>query len=132
MYRRTLSLTPLMLALALAPALVVPHALHAAEGAEPASDRTVAADASLAEAQALYRDARFAEAMAKVDEALRRNPGLEAGRTLKSNILAVLGEREDRLKAVADWAKSLQDVHTQEVAVRIRVLIFQSAMIFSG
>jgi len=123
MHRRTLSLSPLMLALALAPGVLQPNTLRAAEGVETASGRSVAADASLAEAQELYRDARFAEALAKTEEALRRNPELEGGRTLKSNILAVLGEREDRLKAVADWAKSLQDIHTQEVAVRIRGLI---------
>ena len=130
--RTCVPLTPLILALAAigatVPAEEIPAAdpkaaLEQAAQAFAGSPAGLAGDAALAEAQALYRKAQFVECRAKVEEAIRLNPANAAAITLREDVLAVLSQRDNRLQMAATWFRTLQDVRTQETAVRLEGLI---------
>ena len=136
---RRLPLTPLMLALAVMPWTVTGGGLTAAEAAAdgaaatapaPASgpevssgQNSLTAQAAYAEALALYRKGAFAEAKDKVDEAVRLDPANPDAQRLREDVLAVLSQRDNRVQMAATWFRTLQDVRTQENAVRIGTLI---------
>lgn len=90
--------------------------LKASEGHSPDA---IAAEAKYVEARALYQAARFVEARAAVDAALLRYPPHRAAQALREDILAVLSLRDNRLKQATTWLGSIQDVKTQETAVRL-------------
>ena len=126
---RRLPLTPLMLALAM-PWVVAPADMRAAEPqaeageALPATGSTsLASQAAYAEAYALYRKAHFTEAREKIDEAVHLDPANNDAQRLREDILAVLSQRDNRVQMAATWFRTLQDVRTQETAVRIGALI---------
>jgi Bacterial type II and III secretion system protein len=133
---RRLPLTPMMLALAMPWAVTAD--LRAAENqpdpttvpapaatapAAPAGQEQIAAQAAYAEALALYRKAYFAEARDKVDTAVRLDPGNADAQRLREDVLAILSQRDNRVQMAANWSRTLQDVSTQETAVRIGTLI---------
>ncbi len=128
---RRLPLTPMMLAFAM-PWAVIPAA-HAAEAdktdvqpsstAEPLASTALRAQAALAQATALYRKANFVEAKELVDEAVRLDPANAQAQALREDILAVLSQRDNRVQMATNWARTMQDVRTQETAVRIGALI---------
>jgi len=89
----------------------------------PATPDQVVAEARYRDAVAAYNLAHFVEAKQLCDAALRANPAHEGARHLMENILAILGERNDSLQMAATWFKSLQDVRTQELAVRLDALL---------
>lgn len=143
---RIRSLTPLMLALtslpltaadqgdtgtapAPAPAPGAPAATTPQDndhGTTPAPSETpaqVQAEARYRAALAEYRQAHFAEAESLCEAALRVDPAHEGALRLKRQIDAVLGNRNDALAMAANWFKSLQDVRTQELAVRLDALL---------
>jgi type II secretory pathway component GspD/PulD (secretin) len=134
MIRRTLPLTPLMLALAAALPLAVPAAEQGPgpDAGQAAGTQMAAADAAYGQAVAAFRDARFAEASAKVDEALRLMPSHAQALALRKDVQAVLGQRDDRLEMAATWFKSIQDVQMQETAIRIRALVESGDRKFAG
>jgi type II secretory pathway component GspD/PulD (secretin) len=124
---RRLPLTPMMLALAL-PWAIIPAGAAEAGGENPppnvtASEASLAAQAAYAEAYAQYRKAAFAEAKDKIDEAVRLDPANADAQRLREDILAVLSQRDNRVQMAATWSKTLQDVRTQETAVRVGSLI---------
>ncbi len=123
---RRIPLTPVLLALAALPMI------QAAEGESgggqqpaqaPVQVSALASEAAYAEAYARYRKAEFVEAREKVEEAVRLDPGNTKAQTLREDILAVLSQRNNRLQMAAAWFRTLQDVRTQEIAVRIDSLI---------
>lgn len=118
MIRRNLPLTPLMMALVAGLPL-----LGAAEGGAPVPGVTVEAASALERGETAFREARFAEAAAALDEALRQEPGNARAQALRREVDAVLGQRSDRLEMAATWFRSLQDVRMQETVIRIRGLI---------
>lgn len=128
---RRLPLTPMMLALAM-PWAVLP-ALQAADAektdVQPApadtdsGNNALRAQAAYAQAAALYRKANFVEAKEQADEAVRLDPANAEAQSLREDILAVLSQRDNRVQMAANWARTLQDVRTQETAVRIGTLI---------
>ena len=125
---RRLPLTPMMLALAL-PWAVIPAGAAEAGGETPPptttapAETSLAAQAAYAEAYAQYRKAAFAEAKDKIDEAVRLDPANADAQRLREDILAVLSQRDNRVQMAATWSKTLQDVRTQETAVRVGSLI---------
>ena len=125
---RRLPLTPMMLALAL-PWAVIPAGAAEAGGETPPptttapAETSLAAQAAYAEAYAQYRKAAFAEAKDKIDEAVRLDPANADAQRLREDILAVLSQRDNRVQMAATWSKTLQDVRTQETAVRVGALI---------
>ncbi|MBA3707448.1 MAG: hypothetical protein H0W83_01355 [Planctomycetes bacterium] len=131
---RTRSLTPLIAALLAIPACVTTaqdqsgtdpnKALEEyAQKGDRGTPEQVQAEARYREAYAQYRQAHFAEAREAVEAALRSNPSHVAAQRLRDDILAVLGQRDNRLQMAATWFKSLQDVKTQELAVRFDSLL---------
>ncbi len=132
---RRLPLTPLMLALAVMPWTVTGGGLIAAEASADGAAATAPApvvsggqnslnaQAAYAEALALYRKGAFAEAKDKVDEAVRLDPANADAQRLREDVLAVLSQRDNRVQMAATWFRTLQDVRTQENAVRIGALI---------
>ena len=124
---RRLPLTPMMLAIAM-PWVVGQADLRAAEEQPPVEQTAPRLDAlgsqaAYAEAFALYRKANFAEAKDKVDEAVRLDPANADAQRLREDILAVLSQRDNRVQMAATWSKTLQDVRTQETAVRVGALV---------
>jgi type II secretory pathway component GspD/PulD (secretin) len=123
-----LALSPLLLAIAaLAPAADEPAPAPApapavVEQAKP-GDAEVAAEASYAEALAKYRAGAFAEALDLVNRAVQLYPPHAGAQQLRSDVLSVLSNRENRLKMAASWFASLQDIRTQETAVRLASLL---------
>ncbi len=136
------SLTPLLLALASLPlaaaegdggAAPAPQPAPATGGENGGGDNggdhgtgmpaKVLAEARYRAALAEYRQAHFAEAKDLVEAALRADPTHEAAIRLRNDIDAVLGSRSDTLQMAANWFKSMQDVRTQELAVRLDGLI---------
>jgi len=79
----------------------------------------VAAEAKYTEARAHYLAARFIEARENVEEALRLYPPHRAAASLRDDILAIQSVRDNRLQAATQWLANIQDVRTQEVAVRM-------------
>jgi len=126
-----LALSPLLLAIAvMAPAAEepapAPAPAPAAAATEPAprpGDAEVAAEAAYAEALAKYRGGAFAEALDLVEKAVRLYPPHAGAQQLRTDVLAVLSNRENRLKMAASWFGSLQDIRTQETAVRLSALL---------
>ena len=131
---RRLPLTPMMLALAMPWAVTAD--LRAAENqpdpttapvptapAVPAGQEQIQAQAAYAEALALYRKANFAEARDKVDAAIRLDPANADAQRLREDVLAILSQRDNRVQMAANWSRTLQDIRTQETAVRIGTLI---------
>lgn len=123
-----LALSPLLLAIAaLAPAAddapAPAPAPAAAEQAAKPGDAEVAADAAYAEALAKYRAGAFTEALDLVNRAVQLFPPHAGAQQLRNDVLAVLSNRENRLKMAASWFASLQDIRTQETAVRLSALL---------
>ena len=128
---RRVPLSPMMLALAM-PWTVIPAAYAAEAGksdvqpgttAEPIASTALRAQAALAQATALYRKANFVEAKDFIDQAVRLDPANAEAQSLREDILAVLSQRDNRLQMATNWARTMQDVRTQETAVRIGALI---------
>ncbi len=123
-----LALSPLLLALAvLAPAAEAepapaPAPAPAEQPARP-GEAEVAADAAYAEALAKYRGGAFAEALELVQRAVQLYPPHAGAQQLRSDVLAVLSNRENRLKMASAWFGSLQDIRTQETVVRLAALL---------
>jgi type II secretory pathway component GspD/PulD (secretin) len=92
-------------------------------GTEPATPDQVLAEARFREAENEYHLAHFVEAKSLAEAALRANPSHQGARHLLSDIEAILGERSNSLQMAATWFKSLQDVRTQELAVRLDGLL---------
>jgi tetratricopeptide (TPR) repeat protein len=118
----------MMLALAM-PWAVIP-AVYAAEAeksdvqsVEPIASTALRSQAALAQATALYRKANFVEAKDLVDDAVRLDPANAEAQSLREDILAVLSQRDNRVQMATNWARTMQDVRTQETAVRIGALI---------
>ena len=128
---RRLPLTPVMLAFAMQ--WVVIPAVHTAEAektdvppsstTEPLKSTALRAQAALAQATALYRKANFVEAKEQIDEAVRLDPANAQAQSLREDILAVLSQRDNRVQMATNWARTMQDVRTQETVVRIGSLI---------
>ncbi len=126
-----LVLSPLLLAIAImAPAAAAAAAEPATEPTPTPAERTarpgeaeVAAEAAYAEALAKYRAGAFAEALDLVQRAVQLYPPHAGAQQLRSDVLAVLSNRENRLQMAATWFGSLQDVRTQETAVRLSALM---------
>jgi type II secretory pathway component GspD/PulD (secretin) len=122
-----LALSPLLLAIAAAapaaedaaPAQTPPPAPAPAELGEA----EVAAEAFYAEGLAKYRGGFFAEALELAELAVQAYPPHAGAQRLRSDVLAVLANRDDRLRMAAAWFASLQDVRTQETAVRLSALL---------
>lgn len=130
--RPRLPLTPLILALTAVGATVPAEetaptnpqvALEQLAKEFAGSPSGLASDAALAEAQAFYRKAQFVECRAKVDEAIRLNPANAGAIALREDVLAVLSQRDNRLQMAATWFRTLQDVRTQEAAIRLEGLV---------
>ncbi len=83
----------------------------------------VEAEAKYVQARAEFANAHFVEAREAVEAALRLYPSHEAAQALRQDILAVLSRRDNRLQMAATWFHALQDVKTQEIAVRLAALM---------
>jgi type II secretory pathway component GspD/PulD (secretin) len=123
-----LALSPLLLAIAvLAPAVEAeptpaPPPAVSEQAAQP-GDAEVSAEAAYAEALAKYRAGAFTEALELVNRAVQLYPPHAGAQRLRNDVLAVLSNRENRLKMAASWFASLQDIRTQETAVRLAALL---------
>jgi type II secretory pathway component GspD/PulD (secretin) len=123
-----LALSPLLLAIAvLAPLAAVepaptPAPVPVEQAAQP-GDAEVAAEAAYAEALAKYRAGAFAESLELVQRAVQLYPPHAGAQKLRSDVLAVLANRDSRLSMAASWFGSLQDIRTQETAVRLSALL---------
>lgn len=124
--RSPLPLTPLLLAIAaLAPAgEAAPGQPGGADAAASTAgiDRA-AADAKYADALGRYRAGAFAEALELVRQALALDPDHMLASRLRSDVQGVLNFRDSRLRMAAEWFGSLQDVRTEETAVRLNALL---------
>jgi type II secretory pathway component GspD/PulD (secretin) len=87
------------------------------------SQARVDAEAKYVTARAEFQNAHFVEARELTEEALRLYPSHEGAQKLRQEILAVLSQRDNRLQMAATWYHSLQDVKTQEIAVRLAALM---------
>ncbi len=83
----------------------------------------IEAEAKYVQARAEFANAHFVEAREAVEAALRLYPSHEAAQALRQDILAVLSRRDNRLQMAATWFHALQDVKTQEIAVRLAALM---------
>jgi len=81
------------------------------------------AEALYLEARALYRKAYFVEALERVERACAIFPAHREAQQLRSDIEGLLAVRHDRLKLLADWVAQLGDVARQEQAIRLGNLI---------
>ena len=88
-----------------------------------AAPNSQAAATKYVQARAAYQAAHFVEARELIDETIRLNPTQEGAQALREDILAVLSVRTSRLQMAATWFRSMQDVKTQELAVRLEGLI---------
>jgi type II secretory pathway component GspD/PulD (secretin) len=105
-----------------APAAPTPEAaLQAADAA--GAERKTASDTKYVQARAAFQSARFIEARELVDEAIRLNPANNDAQILRDDVLAVLSVRSNRLAMAATWFRAMQDVKTQELAVRLQGLM---------
>ena len=91
-------------------------------GGDVASAKRVNAEQKLVQARAAFQDAQFIEARDLVESALASDPTVPGGGELRANILAVLNVRANRLQMAAEWFRSMQDVKTQELAIRLQSL----------
>ena len=83
----------------------------------------VEAESKYVTARAEFQAGHFVEARELVDDALRIYPSHEGAQKLRQDILAVMSVRDNRLQMAATWFHSLQDVKTQEIAVRLASLM---------
>ena len=90
-----------------------------AKANQPTSPDAIAAEALYIAARAHYQAARFVEARDQVEEALRRYPPHREASALREDILGILALRDNRLKQATTWLADIQDVKTQETAVRM-------------
>lgn len=128
--RPQLPIVPLLLAIAmLAPAAdeaPAPAAAPPAPDPKPAispEQAQVLAEAAYTEGLAKYRAGAFAEALELAEQAVRLYPPHAGAQQLRSDVLAVLSNRDNRLKMAASWFGSLQDIRTQETAVRLSAIM---------
>jgi len=138
--RRLRHLVPLLVALAALPAIArAADDAPAAAGADAAANPpAAAADATPAvptapepvQAEARYRSAleqmhqaHFVEALDLDEGALRADPSHQGAQKLKDQLEAILGKRQNKLLMAAEWFKAMEDVKTQEVAVRLDALV---------
>jgi type II secretory pathway component GspD/PulD (secretin) len=83
----------------------------------------IEAEAKYVTARAEFQNGHFVEARDLVDEALSIYPSHEGAQKLRQDVLAVLSVRDNRLQMAATWFHALQDVKTQEIAVRLAGLM---------
>ncbi len=95
----------------------------ATPGAALSAERKQSADEKLVQARAAFQSAHFIEARELVDEAIRLNPENAEAQALREDVLAVLSVRANRLAMAATWFRAMQDVKTQELAVRLQSLM---------
>ena len=130
-----IALVPLLASLALGAAETTPATQPAQGGASLSPDQqkfwadakstqstspdAIAAEALYIAARAHYQAARFVEARDQVEEALRRYPPHREAIALREDILGILALRDNRLKQATAWLADIQDVKTQETAVRM-------------
>ena len=127
LHNHRLPLTPLLLAIAImAPAaepVVQPEVPGDQAVASQPGQAEVAADAKYTEALGRYRAGAFAESLELVEQAVALYPPHRGAQQLRSDVLAVLSNRANRLRMAASWFGSLQDIRTQETAVRLSALL---------
>ena len=87
------------------------------------SQAQVDAEAKYVTARAEFQNAHFVEARQLVEQAIAIYPSHEGAQKLRQDILAVLSQRDNRLQMAATWFHSIQDVKTQEIAVRLAALM---------
>lgn len=128
---RLFVLIPSLIALTSQSALVAEESVPATaqESAAQTADATAvgsnaaAAKAKYVQASAAFQSAHFAEARELIDASILLNPSDQDAQALRENILAVLSVRSNRLQMAANWFRAMQDVKTQELAVRLQGLI---------
>jgi len=92
-------------------------------GAGAVSKDQVAAEAKVVEAKAYYASGRFIDARESVEAALRLYPPHTGAQALREQILGTLSLRDNTLQMVTKWLGDVQDVRTQETAVRMAALL---------
>jgi len=90
-----------------------------AKANQATSPDAIAAEALYIAARAHYQAARFVEAREQIEEALRRYPPHREATALREDILGLLALRDNRLRQATTWLADIQDVKTQETAVRM-------------
>jgi type II secretory pathway component GspD/PulD (secretin) len=87
------------------------------------SKAQIEAEAKYVTARAEFQNGHFVEARELVEQALRIFPSHEGAQKLRQDVLAVLSVRDNRLQMAASWFHALQDIKTQEIAVRLASLM---------
>lgn len=87
------------------------------------SQAQVDAEAKYVSARAEFQNAHFVEARQLVEQAIAIYPSHEGAQKLRQDILAVLSQRDNRLQMASTWFHAIQDVKTQEIAVRLAALM---------
>jgi type II secretory pathway component GspD/PulD (secretin) len=87
------------------------------------SKAQIEAEAKYVTARAEFQAGHFVEARELVEQALRIFPSHEGAQKLRQDVLAVLSVRDNRLQMAASWFHALQDIKTQEIAVRLASLM---------
>ena len=87
------------------------------------SQAQVDAEAKYVTARAEFQNAHFVEARQLVEQAIAIYPSHEGAQKLRQDILAVLSQRDNRLQMASTWFHAIQDVKTQEIAVRLAALM---------
>ncbi|MFM2092633.1 MAG: hypothetical protein RLZZ127_3122 [Planctomycetota bacterium] len=90
---------------------------------DPAARARLAAEGFYTEALARFRQAHFAEARDLVEKAITAYPAHPGAQALRQEILAVLSVRDNRLQQAAEWFRAMQEVRSQETAVRLGGLL---------
>jgi hypothetical protein len=133
--RRLRHLVPLLVALAAVPGIAraaddapaadagTPPAAADATASAPAAPSPVQAEARYRSALEQMHQAHFVEALDLDEGALRADPSHQGAQKLKDQLEAILGKRQNRLQMAAEWFKAMEDVKTQEVAVRLDSLV---------
>ncbi|MFM2090704.1 MAG: hypothetical protein RLZZ127_1193, partial [Planctomycetota bacterium] len=135
--RAPLAVAPLLLALAAAlpaaePATLTPEQQAAWDAfvkqsgdpaQDPAARARLAAEGYYTEALARFRQAQFAEARDLVQKAVDAYPAHPGAQALRQEILAVLAVRDNRLQQAAEWFRAMQEVRSQDTAVRLGGLL---------
>ncbi len=135
--RSPLPVAPLLLALAAGLSAAEPPAMTPEQQAawdqftkqsgDPAQDPVararLAAEGFYTEALARFRQAHFAEARDLVEKAITAYPAHPGAQALRQEILAVLSVRDNRLQQAAEWFRAMQEVRSQDTAVRLSTLL---------
>jgi type II secretory pathway component GspD/PulD (secretin) len=87
------------------------------------SQAQIDAEAKYVTARAEFQNAHFVEARELVEQAIAIYPSHEGAQKLRQDILAVLSQRDNRLQMASTWFHAIQDVKTQEIAVRLAALM---------